>query len=159
MPPHIVGMLMMRLSRSLIGRIRKVTLVKTLTRLPLRSIILVAIMCTSLIAGPHALVAHACSESVSKPSLGITTLSDGNRYIYASVDYSCVPTNHPMSTIFHPYPGSTIDQHSWFPNSGGGTNTQYQYFNNYPSGQKWEVYVIDQANGNFYGSSYITTYH
>lgn len=133
---------------------------KRIIRALASSVAAVAIVATSLAAGAGPLApsrAQACSESLSTPSLGITTLGDGNRYIYASVNYSCVNTNDYITTIFHPYPAPVIT-HGWYANPGGsGTNNQYQLFAAYPSGQHWEVWAEDQVTGSRTSSAYITT--
>lgn len=137
------------------------TTVRTLAR----SVVVAALVAigASFITGPRRglpftpSIAHACSESLSTPQLSITTLGDGNRYIAASVNYSCVPTNDYITTIFHQYPGGGVYPQGWYANPGGsGTNNQYKNF--VTTGVKWEVWAEDQATGYRTASAYITTY-
>jgi len=118
----------------------------------------VAIVATSLAAGAGPLApsqAHACSESLSTPSLGITTLSDG-RYLYASVNYNCLNSNDYITTVFRANQAPNI-LHGWYGNPGGsGTNNQYQLLTAYPTGTVWTVWAVDQATGYITPSQHYT---
>lgn len=94
-------------------------------------------------------VAHACSESIAAPQLSQTILGDGNKYIVSSVSYSCVPTNHKITTwLINASPGCGCGSigDDWYPDpSGSGTHNSYHLF--VTSGTQWKAYAFDDTTG------------